>query len=157
MKRNPLDSEISFFIPGLPCKKPWPPSLDEEAINPNCAHTEKLALSEEWAAQICRAAREWENARVDGPLELTLCFWMPRPASHFSMKDGFCTLREDAPKWHLVGPSSYALTQFVISVLNRVHIWHDVCQLCAVYVVKGFSNPTGCQVSIAPIEKGVPD
>lgn len=79
---------------------------------------------------------------LQGPLELTLEFWMPRPKSHYRTGKFAHILKINAPKWHICKPDRDNLSKAVMDAISDTKmIWIDDSQVCDGPVRKLYCEP----------------
>ena len=66
---------------------------------------------------------------LEGPLEVTLDFYMPRPRTHLRSRNKEPYLREEAPEMPVSKPDVDNLGKFVLDALNGV-AYEDDSQVC---------------------------
>lgn len=85
---------------------------------------------------------------LEGPLELSLTFFMPRPKAHFR-KNG--ELKPNAPEWHVSKPDRDNLDKTVMDTLKRIGMFKDDSQVCSGRIIKqyaGLGYQPGCVVCL---------
>jgi len=100
--------------------------------------------AEGWKGEIALAARELRPAAPhDGPVELVLHFFMPRPKSHSGAKG----LKPTAPHEHTSKPDFDNLAKAVCDALTRLGFWRDDGQVWRSMVEKVYV-PAGQRVGL---------
>jgi Holliday junction resolvase RusA-like endonuclease len=74
---------------------------------------------------------------IQGPIELRVAFFMPRPKSKSRRKD------PSGPMWHLGKPDSENLTKAVMDCLTQDGWWRDDSQVCLVTTRKLYHAKDG--------------
>lgn len=106
--------------------------------------------ADNWKLQIAIA---WDRVKpadfvqFDGPVELMLHFWMPRPKSHFG-KHG---IKESAPLAFNRKPDADNLAKAVMDQLTQCGVWKDDSQVCILTIKKRYTAPISDSVSGARI------
>lgn len=104
-------------------------------------------------------SRDWKNAVAsqarlsvgqgaplfDGPIQLTLEFYRPRPKGHFG-KNG---VKKTAPLFPTTRPDLLKMARAVEDALTGV-VWRDDSQIVLETLVKYYDDPARCIVKITP-------
>jgi Holliday junction resolvase RusA-like endonuclease len=72
-----------------------------------------------WAARDAMESREW--VRVDGPVRVTMSFWLPRPKNRPKTRDVLPTKGKDVDK----------MVRSIFDSLTNAGVWVDDAQVCA--------------------------
>ena len=72
---------------------------------------------------------------LEGPLSLTVRFYMPRPKAHLTAR---CGLKSSAPQWPATRPDTTKLLRAVEDALNGI-CWFDDSQICVQRAYKNFT------------------
>ena len=83
-----------------------------------------------WRQAVIDAAsltKEWPA--LDGPLEVTMTFWLPRPKSHYRTGRNAHLLRDSAPKYPHGKPDVSKLCRATEDALTDAGIWADDAQV----------------------------
>jgi Holliday junction resolvase RusA-like endonuclease len=115
--------------------------------------------TKDWRAAVAVAARIAHRcAALEGPVMLTIIFWMKRPRRHFN-KMG---IREDAPTWHTSAPDSTKLTRSTEDAMKGI-TWGDDAQVVKQHIEKRYTEAekyddqtTGAHITISAILKRQP-
>ena len=84
-----------------------------------------------WRHSVTAAARKvieveaWEPIR-EGPIEVHVLFWLPRPKSR------------QVDVWHATRPDIDKLARATLDALTAASIWHDDCQVAELWVRKRY-------------------
>lgn len=109
------------------------------------------ATAKEWKAAVAKAIKPYvTKTPVEGPLEVNLTFFMPRPKAHY-LKAG---LRSNAPTWHIAKPDKDNLTKAVYDSISDTGFWKDDSLVCAGYERKRYADTpesVGCLIEISAI------
>jgi Holliday junction resolvase RusA-like endonuclease len=107
--------------------------------------TDDSARSRPWKAQISDAAAEAMNGEtlLDGPLILSLGFYMPRPKGHFGKRG----LRPSAPKVPTVKPDLLKLARAVEDGLTGI-VYRDDSQIAREVLDKFYGEPARVEVTV---------
>lgn len=101
--------------------------------------------SRPWKSQVAQTAGEAMNGTglLDGPLILTVRFFVPRPKGHFGARG----LRPSAPSWPAVRPDATKLLRAVEDACTGV-IWRDDAQVVEQHVLKMYGEPARAEVEV---------
>jgi len=100
--------------------------------------TDDSKHSRPWKAQVSDAAAEAMDGRVliNGPLELRLAFYVPRPKGHFGAKG----VRPSAPVSPAVKPDLLKLARAVEDALSGI-VYRDDAQIVRELLAKQYGEP----------------
>jgi Holliday junction resolvase RusA-like endonuclease len=136
---------VSFFAPGIPKGQPRPRAF----VRGKRAAVYDPGTAEGWKGQIALAWRELGiPAVIDGVLDVSLTFHLPRPKHHYTAKG---VLKPSAPVWHTVKPDADNLAKAVLDALTALSVWKDDAQVSSLTIHKQYGSPTGCQISITTL------
>jgi Holliday junction resolvase RusA-like endonuclease len=79
------------------------------------------------------AAREHlPQCPIEGPIRLTVRFWLARPKIHYRSGANARKLRPSAPRYPISAKRSDLdnLLKPMMDVLTRLRMWHDDAQVC---------------------------
>lgn len=98
-----------------------------------------------WKRQVAQAAGEAMNGAglLDGALELSVIFTVPRPKGHFGARG----LRPSAPEHPTVRPDVTKLLRAVEDACTGV-VWRDDAQVVAQHALKGYGEPACAEVEV---------
>ena len=101
-----------------------------------------------WRRQVAQAAGEAMNGTglLDGPLSLTVRFWVPRPKGHYGVRG----LRPSAPPYPAVRPDVTKLLRAVEDALTGI-VWRDDAQVIFQHALKGYGEPARAEVEVFTI------
>lgn len=134
---------MKFFVPGLP----RPGGSKKGFVNPK---TKRVVVvdandrSKDWKASVAHAAYIAGAKPIDGPIELQLTFYLPRPKSHFNAKG---ELRKIAPLYPITKPDATKLLRSTEDALKGL-CWHDDCQVASQITQKQYAEVPGCRVIV---------
>lgn len=146
---------VSFFVEGHPAPGG---SKNAFALKKNGVYTGRVAVTDaggkrnkEWRYRVRSAANRACMRPFEGPVKLTVIFYMPRPNAHF-LKKG---LRSNAPYWHVIAPDSTKLLRSTEDAMKMI-AWFDDCQVVLQnvrkqYLCKSGLIPSGAQITIQPL------
>jgi crossover junction endodeoxyribonuclease RusA len=146
--RGPLLDECTgyqFNVPGIPA-----PGGSKRAfvINGKARLTDAGGeRNKNWRAVVGLAAHRAGCAPLDGPLELSIVFIMPRPKSHYRTGRHAGQLRPDAPHWHTSRPDSTKLTRSTEDALLGL-CWQDDAQVSRQVVDKIYGDVPGARITV---------
>jgi Holliday junction resolvase RusA-like endonuclease len=115
--------------------------------------TDDSAKSRPWKAQISDAAVEamGEREPLNGPLELTLTFYIRRPKSHFGSGKKSQTLKESAPARPIVRPDVLKYARAVEDALSKI-CYGDDSQIVDEHLHKRYTTGKArVEVSLATV------
>jgi crossover junction endodeoxyribonuclease RusA len=100
--------------------------------------TDASKNSRPWKAQVSDAAAEAMNggALLNGPVELSLTFYVPRPKGHFGAKG----VRPSAPSSPTVKPDLLKLARAVEDALSGI-VYRDDAQIVTEHLEKRYGEP----------------
>lgn len=103
-----------------------------------------------WKAEVRTAAAEAAGRNglvglMDGPLELSLTFYVPRPKSHIGARG----VRPSAPMFPTVKPDVLKLARAVEDACTGV-VWRDDSQIVTELLSKRYGEPARCEISVWP-------
>jgi len=146
-----MNDTITFFIPGIPAPggskrfvgfaKPTGRAILIDAAGQRNKNWRSIC------ADIGMQAMSGRDV-LEGPLAVTMGFFMPRPKGHYGAKG----LKPNAPAFPISRPDVLKISRSTEDALTGV-VWRDDSQtislgLCKVYAEDG---KCGCQVSITPL------
>jgi len=134
---------IQFFVPGQPGTKG---SARAFVVRGRAIITNDSRKAKPWAAAVSAAAHEamGGNPPMQGPVRVSLCFYLPRPKSHYLRGQ----LRTDAPAYCPKRPDLDKLTRCTWDALTGI-VFSDDAQVVLEYGSKLYANgPVGCEISI---------
>jgi Holliday junction resolvase RusA-like endonuclease len=154
-----MNPTISFFVQGLP-----KPAGSKRAfvLKRGGVYTGRAIVTDD-----CKKSRDWKtdvsitakmhygNAPLlDGPLELTLTFYMPRPKGHFGSGRNAATLKASSQRYPQGKPDVLKLARAVEDALTGV-CWIDDALICHEVLRKEYEHTrgiAGVQVQIRKME-----
>jgi Holliday junction resolvase RusA-like endonuclease len=105
--------------------------------------------AEGWKSAIALAAKEFVPfPPLQGPLEVSITFYFPRPRDHF--KSDRVTLRAGQPAYHTSRPDRDNCEKAVLDALSVLGMWSDDSQVCCGEVRKLYAanGQGGAQITI---------
>lgn len=136
---------ITFFVSGVPR-----PGGSKDYKGPDRHGRARLvdssgAAGMSWRENVAATARsKYMGPLLEGPLEMGLRFWMPRPKAHYSSKG---ILRPGVPIFHTNTPDATKLTRSAEDALKGI-IWKDDCQIVIQSAMKLYTNSKNSGVFI---------
>ena len=115
--------------------------------------TDDAKHNKEWRAVVAAAARAAKLPMLDGPIFLSVVFYMPRPKSHFwgiNRIRTVASLRADAPYYHTTKPDATKLLRSTEDALTGI-LWKDDAQI-VIQVVQKLYVPTSREQPGASIQ-----
>lgn len=140
---------IQIFVTGEPKGQPRPRAFARNGMvrmyDPATAEGWKAAIADEWRRNASG------HQKTSQPVCLTLCFFMPRPKSHFNSKG---VLKPSAPKYYAKKPDADNMAKAVMDCLTQLQAWDDDDQVVILKVVKQFehSGLLGCDIMLKEAE-----
>lgn len=104
--------------------------------------------SRPWKTEVARTAAEAMDgaALLDGPLALTVMFFVPRPKGHFGARG----LRPSAPEYPTVRPDVTKLLRAVEDAVTGI-VWRDDAQVVHQTAFKAYGEPARATVTVATV------
>lgn len=101
--------------------------------------------SRPWKTQVSQAAGQamGASALLDGPLELSVIFRVPRPKGHYGARG----LRPSAPAYPAVRPDVTKLLRAVEDACTGI-VWRDDAQVVEQHAVKLYGEPAHVAVKV---------
>jgi len=99
----------------------------------------------EWRRNIEAAAGHARRGKplLNGPLELDLRFYLPRPKAHYGARG----LRPSAPNWPTGRPDALKLARNVEDALTGI-VWRDDAQVCRQTAAKAYGEPARVVIAV---------
>lgn len=105
--------------------------------------------SRPWKTQIsAMVSSAWSGSLLDEPLELSVVFTMPRPASHYGTKKGVRYLKSDAPHYHTNKPDATKLLRCAEDALLDV-LLKDDSRVARQRVAKVYGEKPGALIRVS--------
>lgn len=130
-------AELSFEVFGLP-----KPAGSKRAFvrGGRAIVTDDCAGGRDWKQQVAAAARsELGEPLLDGPLELRVVFWLPRPKGHYGTGRNAEQVKASAPDHPAVKPDVLKLARAVEDALTGV-LWRDDAQIVSERLHKRYTT-----------------
>jgi len=142
---------IQFFAEGVPKGQPRPKAFSRGGH----AAVYDPGTAEGWKGQVAMAAKHKRpEGPLEGPLELILGFYFPRPKSHFRTGKNAHILKKGVSDFHTSKPDSDNLAKAVMDAMTQLGFWVDDSQVCHLSIRKFYCNNTasaGCAISLVKI------
>jgi len=93
---------------------------------------------------------------IDGPVDIYVCFFMPRPKSHHNSRG---EIKATAPKNPHRVPDLDKLLRSTFDALTTANVWEDDARVVSVEAVKVYALdgiPTGAHIQITALERTTP-
>ena len=143
---------ISFTVHGVPA----PAGSKRGFAN---RHTGRIQIvdaskrSKPWQAVVAAAAADAMDGAelLQGPLELVLRFYVPRPKGHFGARGN---VRPAAPSHPAVKPDVLKLARACEDAMSGI-CYRDDAQIVREVLTKEYGDPARVAVGIAPISVGL--
>jgi Holliday junction resolvase RusA-like endonuclease len=128
---NASMNTLTFFVQGLPKAQPRVKFASRgkfgKAYTPDSAN--------DWKACLMIAAKPHFREPLAGAISASVCFYFPRPKSHFNSKG---ELKPTAPVFHTSKPDRDNLDKCVLDALTQIGAWNDDAQVCSGGIDKRF-------------------
>ena len=148
---------ISFTVYGVPA----PAGSKRGFYNKKAKRvivTDDSKRSRPWKALVSDAAIEAMGNEapglMDGPLELRLCFVVPRPKGHFGSGRNAGRVRDSAPVFPAVKPDLLKLARAVEDALSGI-VYRDDAQIVKETLDKQYGSPARCEVRVYEITESM--
>lgn len=139
---------------------PAPQGSHKGFLNP---HTQRVVVTDDskktrpWRQDVRAAALDALAGRppLDGPVEVTIAFAMPRPRYHFGTGRNASVLKPGAPTYVEKKPDIDKLTRSTLDALTEARVFRDDAQVAALNVVKGYATDPqkpGAHITVAPLD-----
>lgn len=141
--------KLTIDIPGIPApggskRAFFRPGMQRAVIVDAAGERNK-----NWRAVCAMAAREaYQGAPLQGPLQVSMVFTMPRPQGHYG-KSG---LKASAPHLHTKRPDALKLARSTEDALTGI-VWGDDSQTALLTIEKRYGERTGAVVIVEQITK----
>ena len=123
---------ITAHITGTPKPQPRPRAFARGGK----ARVYCPGTAESWKSDIAVAMREHAGATIDGSISITMCFYMPRPKSHYRSGKYSHILKDTAPAEHIQKPDVDNMAKAVMDALTGIQVWRDDCQVASLSTSK---------------------
>lgn len=144
---------IEFRVYGTPV-----PQGSKKIVRGSRLIDDSPAALRRWRDTVTRYAAEQALPALDGPLDgpvrLTLTFYVARPKRHYRSGRFADMLRPDAPMYCSVKPDLDKLVRAVGDGLTDAGVWHDDAQVAALSTSKRYAldgRTEGVVVRVAPL------
>lgn len=110
-----------------------------------------------WRAICAEAARQqYAGDPLQGPLQVTFMFFMPRPKGHYGTGKNASVLKPNAPTLHTSKPDALKLARSTEDALTGI-LWGDDAQTALLTVEKRYGTRPGCRVIVETMGHQQPD
>jgi len=109
--------------------------------------------SRPWKRQVAQVAGTTMMSRplLDGPLELHVVFYVPRPKGHYGTGRNAGTVKASAPAWPTVKPDLTKLVRAVEDAMTGI-VWRDDSQIVKQVVTKKYTTEAArCVVGVGSV------
>jgi Holliday junction resolvase RusA-like endonuclease len=132
--------------------KPEPAGSKRAYVNPKTGRaivTDDNPKGKVWQWAVACAALEQrpDGGLLDGPLEVEMTFYRPRPQGHYRSNG---LLRGSAPAFPTTRPDALKLARGCEDALSGV-LWRDDSQIVAEHLFKEFGEPARVEITVTPI------
>jgi len=161
-----MSEPVIFFIPGE-CKTAGSKNafaVRKKDANKNWYYTGRTIVTDssgkkgvEWRRLVKAVAKGKFPRKIDGPVMLSITFWMHRPKSHYRTGKFSRELKESAPIFHLQKPDTTKLLRALEDALTGI-AWSDDSQVCDQGAVRKrwacrHTQKAGASVRVQPLEE----
>lgn len=148
---------IAFFVPGVPA-----PGGSKDAF-PHAA-TGRMVVRDscrrnpEWRARVAAFGRTaYRGPLLDGPLKVSMTFFLPRPKGHFGTGRNAGLVRPTAPVYPAIKPDVLKLGRSTEDALTGV-LWRDDAATVQLALHKRYADPAavtgpGVLVEVVPLQQ----
>lgn len=140
--RNVRMNTISFFVPGKPATAGSKRAFvitPKGGGRPRAIVTEDCKDSKDWRGDVKRFAVEHFTAPLEGPLEVTLRFYLPRPKGHFGSGKNASVVNPSAPQRPTGRPDALKMARLVEDALTGI-AWNDDAQIVDEHLSKRYDS-----------------
>jgi len=139
---------IELFVQGEP-KPQARPRVSVRAGRGFAYNADSQAMKD-WKQALDAALYEISDRGIDGPVEVTLHFFLPRPKSHYRAGKFSHLLKDSAPGDHQSRCDIDNAIKVVLDRITRSGIWIDDCQVISLTASKCWSDcrSGGCEITI---------
>ena len=127
---------ITAHIVGTPKPQPRPRAFARGGR----ARVYDPGTAEGWKSAIATEMREHAGKAIDGPLWLTMVFYIPRPKSHYRTGKYSHLLKDSAPKHHTSKPDGDNLAKGTLDALTGIQVWRDDSQVVRMSITKEWAE-----------------
>lgn len=148
---------IVFNVLGIPKPQPRPRAFARKMGNGKfSARVYDAGTAEGWKSQIAvEAIKHRPKQLIDGPIEVLLYFFMPRPKSHHKSSKPDRPLKDSAPIHPTGKPDCDNLAKAVLDCITQIGcFWRDDSQVVELTIVKAYADeykPSRLEVCIKEV------
>jgi Holliday junction resolvase RusA-like endonuclease len=126
-------------------------------VNGRAVMTESSKKVKPWRQDVVAAVHntlaETDWTTPAHAVEVSLCFYMPRPAYHFRTGKHAHELKPNAPAYVDKKPDSDKLARSTLDALTTSAVIKDDAQVARLVIEKRYANgPTGARITITPLD-----
>jgi len=93
---------------------------------------------------------DWQT--LDGPIEVHLTFFHPRPGHHYGTGRNAGHLKPSAPRWKATAPDIDKLARAILDALTAARAIHDDARVARLVVEDLWADAaTGVRITVAPL------
>lgn len=143
--------KLTLHIPGIPApggskRGFYIPKLKRVVITDAGGERTK-----NWRAVCASMARQQYNGDpLQGPLQVTFMFFMPRPKGHYGSGKNAAVLKPNAPTFHTSKPDATKLVRSTEDALTQI-LWVDDSQIAIQRAEKRYGSRPGCIITVETI------
>lgn len=114
--------------------------------------TDDSKRSRPWKLEVAQAAGIAMGPRqlLQGPLELHVRFYQPRPKAHFGTGRNEHIVKPTAPLFPTTKPDTTKLVRAVEDAMTAI-VWRDDAQITVQHAEKHYGEPARAVIAVAPI------
>ncbi len=133
---------FAFFVPGIPVAKGSARAFYAPKQKRAFARQDNAEKQRPWVSAIIDAATKANVLMLNGPVEVRIGFYLPRPKSHYGSKGD---LKPGMPLYCPKRPDLDKLERCVLDALTGI-AWADDCQVALVRTFKIYGNKPGADI-----------
>jgi Holliday junction resolvase RusA-like endonuclease len=143
---------------------PKPQGSHRAFVNPKTGRaivTDDNTKTKTWKQDVRAAAIDALAGRppMEGAVEVTIAFSMPRPGYHFGRRGGQSYLKPTAPMYVEKKPDIDKLIRSTLDALTEARVFKDDAQVASLNVVKGYATDPqkpGAHLMVVPLLDATP-
>jgi crossover junction endodeoxyribonuclease RusA len=140
--------QVSFSVNGLPgpqgSKKGI--AISKKGADGGRVYTGKVAMIESstkvkpWRAEVVAAAKAARVQCIDGPVNVSITFYLPRPQGHYRTGKFAGLLRDAAPRFPNVKPDVDKLVRATLDALTTARAYTDDAVVVDLHTAKRYAD-----------------
>lgn len=102
-----------------------------------------------WKENVTReVARVWDREPLTDPVECEMCFYTPRPQSHYGSGRNSKRVKPSAPEYPGTRPDVLKLARSVEDALTQAGVWRDDALIVTERLAKRFGTPQRVELRV---------